>query len=214
MVTSDLTQQRVNGQRTALPVEGQSELRIGDGLQDAMPSPSFGGNGASHQDTPSAANLELIEAKQLVGNNCRDQYLWKVGIEGDDHVPCRWVKAERNLVRHLEDGWLPYGWSGVSNGHRKEVIRRLADQARKVRPRLVFETPGWHRDQEQWIFVHAGGRLAAGGPVPSVEAMLPPPFDVYRLPTPSPILADRNGQPWMPADQTRRRPWLFSGRRR
>ena len=186
MISSEAQHPRVNGQRTPLP--GQS-AQSPPGPEDRLAQAARSRRSPSAADDTlydsKAAGLELTEVKQVVTRGGEEKYLWKVTPKGNGRFPSRWVQPGRNMVRSLEEAWYPYGWDMFTPHDQWEVRRDLAAQARNLQPKVVFEVPGWQRYQNQWVFVHAGGAISAGGAVPAVEARLPAPFDAYCLPTPS-----------------------------
>lgn len=187
MIRYDTGLSKVNGQRTVLPGESEaSPPDAGDRFATVVGSPlASGPAGEVRSQSRVRSALELTEIKHLVGRNGEEKYLWRVVPRGEGHLPSRWVQPGRGMIRSLEEAWSPYGWNPLSPGDQRDVQRELAAQARGLRPGVVFEVPGWQRYDDQWVFVHAGGAIAAGGAVPGVEARLQPPFDSYRLPAPS-----------------------------
>jgi hypothetical protein len=72
---------------------------------------------------------------------------------------------------------------------------RVAIQLRsgQVPTRTVYCHTGWREVEGQWVYLHGGGAIGAGGLITDIEVSLPPALSKYRLPAPpqSPAAAVR-----------------------
>ncbi|MBI1753531.1 MAG: hypothetical protein HYR61_13095 [Acidobacteria bacterium] len=86
--------------------------------------------------------------------------------------------------------WVPSTWGTraiLYAGPSKREHLRAAIQILSGHPpkRRVLEHLGWTRHERDWVYLHAGGALGAGGVVPGVEVQLEGRLRLYNLPAPA-----------------------------
>lgn len=66
--------------------------------------------------------------------------------------------------------------------HVRTAIQVLSGEVPRAK---VYGHTGWRKIGDQFVFLHAGGGLSSGGPVPGIEVQLPVQLSRYRLPAPA-----------------------------
>lgn len=75
-----------------------------------------------------------------------------ITVNGDDASSCKWLEA-------LD---FPVDYLSTSNG-RAEVWRAINQVSQDQDSRTVYQSTGWRKASEGWLYVHAGGVITAAG---------------------------------------------------
>ncbi len=97
------------------------------------------------------------------------------------HLPIERFAAMNWPLEQLGTGAIVYPGMGLKD-HARTAIQLLSGD---VPERTVYAHTGWREHDGEWVYLHNGGAIGAGGAVPGVGVALPPALAGYSLPDPS-----------------------------
>ena len=115
---------------------------------------------------------------------------------------CEQERREFRIETELDGSKLTLTLSAAEFGRMNWVLHRLGPQAivypgqhqharaaiqwfsSQIRQERVFTHLGWRKQEEQHVYLHTGGALGAGGPLPDVQVQLPDALQLFRVQLP------------------------------
>ena len=92
--------------------------------------------------------------------------------------------AEFSAMKWEIDGIGPDANIYAGHGRREHVRSAIQALSGKIKTKKVFTHLGWTKVNKEYVYLHAGGAIGAGGRVDGVQVALPDPFDRFLLPKP------------------------------
>lgn len=126
--------------------------------------------------------LETNLLFRLVGNH-DGRELPAIDLTYETFVGMNWPTKQWHSGCLVEPG------NGIKDALRA-AIQTLSNRERAVERRVVFTHTGWRAVSGEWVYLHGGGAIGAGGPVPGIETDLGD-LARYALPDPSKTAQER-----------------------
>ena len=127
--------------------------------------------------------LETSLLFRLTGNHAGRE-LPPIDMTYEQFIGMAWPSKQWHSGCLVEPG------TGIKDALRA-AIQTLSNKETLVERRVVFTHTGWRKVAGQWVYLHGGGGLGAGGPVEGIETNLGD-LARYELPMPSKTAQERH----------------------